>query len=128
MPTYSSSLRPRSSSCCSTTRPQAPEYDAVFGQAPSPEVMAMLERNREMSVRICWKPYMHDPSLPDRLARVNIPTRILWGRDDKLAPVECGHLFQQAIPGSDLVIIDNCGHVPQMEKTDEFLQAATSFL
>jgi len=71
---------------------------------------------------------MHDLSLAHRLARVNIPTRIVWGRDDKLAPVECGHLFQQAIPGSDLVIIDNCGHLPQMEQTDQFLQAATSFL
>ena len=107
---------------------QAPEYDQVFGQAPTPEQMAVLERNREMSVRVCWKPYMHDLSLAPRLARVNIPTRIVWGRDDKLAPLECGHLFQQAIPGSDLVVIDNCGHLPQMEKTEEFLETALSFL
>ena len=107
---------------------QAPEYEQVFGQAPTPEQVATLERNREMSVRICWKPYMHDPSLAARLGRVNIPVRIVWGREDRLAPVECGELFRQAIPGADLVVIDNCGHLPQMEKPEEFLQAALEFL
>ncbi len=107
---------------------QAPEYDQIFGQPPPPEQLAVLERNREMAARVCWKPYMHDPSLAPRLARVNIPTRIVWGREDRLVPVECGQLFQQAIPGSDLVVIDHCGHLPQLEKPEEFLQAARSFL
>ena len=107
---------------------QAPEYSQTFGQAPTREQTAILERNREMAVRVCWKPYMHHPSLAQRLGRVNIPTCIVWGREDRLAPLECGQLFRQAIPGSDLVVIDNCGHLPQMEKTDEFLQAAQAFL
>lgn len=107
---------------------QSPEYPQLFGQPPPPELAAVLERNREMAARVCWKPYMHDPRLPSLLARVNIPTRILWGREDKLAPVECGYLFQQAIPGSDLVIIDHCGHLPHIEKPQEFLQAALDFL
>ena len=107
---------------------QAPEYDQVFGQTPTPEQLNILERNREMSVRVGWKPYMHDPSLAPRLARVNIPTRIVWGKNDKLAPVECGQMFQQAIPGSELVVLDNCGHVPQIEKPEEFLQTALDFL
>ena len=107
---------------------QAPEFDRVFGQTPPPERLAALERNREMAARVCWKPYMHNLSLAPLLARVNIPTRIVWGREDRLAPVECGHLFQQAIPGADLVVIDNCGHLPQMEKPEEFLQAAMPFL
>ena len=107
---------------------QAPEYDQVFGQAPTPEQLNILERNREMSVRVGWKPYMHDPSLAPLLARVNIPTRIVWGKNDKLAPLECGQMFQQAIPGSELVVLDNCGHVPQIEKPEEFLQTALDFL
>jgi pimeloyl-ACP methyl ester carboxylesterase len=70
---------------------------------------------------------MYDPRLPSLLARVNIPTRIVWGGNDKLIPLECGQMFKQAIPGSDLVVIDNCGHVPQMEKTEEFVNAAVEF-
>ena len=107
---------------------QAPEYPQLFGTPPSPEMAAILERNREMAARVCWKPYMHDPRLPALLARVNIPTRIIWGREDELAPLECGYLFQQAIPGSDLIIIDHCGHLPHIEKPQEFLQAARDFL
>ena len=107
---------------------QAPEYDQLYGQEPTPEQRETAESNREMAVRLCWKPYMHDPRLPDLLARVNIPTRIVWGREDRSIPVECGQLYHQAIPGSDLVVINNCGHFPQVEKPDEFLKAVLDFM
>ena len=107
---------------------QAPEYDQLYGQELTPEQVEIAERNREMSVRMCWKPYMYDPRLPDLLARVNIPTRILWGRQDRLVPLECGELYHQAIPGSELVVVDDCGHSPQVEKPDEFVRLALEFL
>ena len=44
---------------------------------------------------------------------VTIPTCIVWGREDRLVPWDCAGLFQKAIPGSDLVVIENCGHVPK---------------
>ena len=37
------------------------------------------------------------------------------------------HLRKQAIPGSDLVVIDNCGHSPQVEKPDEFIKTALEY-
>ena len=107
---------------------QAPEYDQVFGQELTPEQQDTAESNREMAVRLCWKPYMHDPRLTDLLARVNIPTRIVWGREDRVVPVECGELYHQAIPSSDLVVMDNCGHFPQFEKPEEFIKTALDFM
>ena len=107
---------------------QAPEYDEIYGGTPTPEQVAQSERDREMAVRVCWKPYMHDPRLPLLLERVTIPTRVLWGRQDKLVPVECGEQYQQAIKGSDLVVLDGCGHSPQIEKPQEFVTAALEFL
>ena len=107
---------------------QVPEFDQIYGRDPTPEEREVAERNREMAVRIGWKPYMHDPRLPGLLARVKIPTRIVWGREDRLVPIECGRLYQQSIPGSELVVIDNCGHVPQMEQTDQFVKLALDFL
>ena len=107
---------------------QAPEYDQVYGQQLTPEQQDMAERNREMAVRLCWKPYMHDPRLRGLLARVKIPARIIWGGQDKLVPVNCGELYRQAIPGSELVIIDDCGHVPQVEKPETFSRLALDFL
>ena len=107
---------------------QVPEYDEIYGQTPTGEQAALAERDREMAVRLCWKPYMHDPRLPTLLARVRLPTRIVWGRDDRLVPVECGQLYQEAIPGSDLVFLEGCGHSPQIEKPEEFTQTALDFL
>ena len=107
---------------------RVPEYQQLYGDERTPEQNEAAEQNREMAVRLCWKPYMFNPRLPGLLTRVKIPTRIVWGRQDQLVPLECGQLYQKAIPGSDLVIIDNCGHVPQVEKTDEFVKTALEFL
>lgn len=107
---------------------QAPEFEQLYGQAPTPEQREIAERNLEMSVRICWKPYLHDPRLPSLLERVKIPTRIVWGRQDRIVPLECGELYRQAIDGSELVVIDNCGHAPQIEKPDDFTRIALEFL
>jgi len=107
---------------------QAAEYESIYGGEPTPEQTDTAERNREMSVRICWKPYMYDRRLTGLLARVSIPTRIVWGANDRLIPLECGQRFNKATPGSDLVVIDNCGHVPQIEKTEEFVKTALEFL
>ena len=107
---------------------QASEYEQLYGGEPTPEQTDASEQNREMAVRLCWKPYMYDSRLPGLLGRVNIPTRIVWGRNDQLVPLECGESYHKAIPGSDLVVIDNCGHVPQLEKTDEFVKTALDFL
>ena len=107
---------------------QAPEYDEIYCQTPTPEQAALAERDREMAVRLCWKPYMYDPRLPTLLARLRLPTRIVWGREDRIVPVECGQLYQEAIPGSGLVIMEGCGHSPQIEKPEEFAQAALDFL
>ena len=95
---------------------RVPEYEEIYGQTPSPEQVEIAESNREMAVGLCWKPYMYDLRLPGLLNRVTIPTRIVWGRDDRLVPLECAELYQKAIPGSDLVVVENCGHLPQVEK------------
>ncbi|MDA0264548.1 MAG: alpha/beta hydrolase [Chloroflexi bacterium] len=107
---------------------QAPEYQAVYGKDPTPEEAMAAESNREMAVRLCWKPYMHDPRLTSLLKRVSIPARMVWGKNDRIVPVECGEIYQRTIKGSDLVVIDNCGHSPQVERPDDFIKTALEFL
>jgi len=59
---------------------------------------------------------------------INVPTLILWGRNDKVIPLSIGEKLDQAIPDSRLVIIEHVGHVPQEEKADETIAHITQFL
>jgi pimeloyl-ACP methyl ester carboxylesterase len=56
------------------------------------------------------------------------PTLIVWGREDGLTPLANGERFNRDIVGSKLVVIDQCGHVPNFEKASEFNAALIKFL
>jgi pimeloyl-ACP methyl ester carboxylesterase len=108
---------------------QVANYELLFGSKPTPEAREAHIINREAATRYCWKPYMHDPSLPPLLERLrDIPTLVLWGREDRIVPVECGELYHQAIAGARLEMIDRCGHFPHLEKPAEFTRAVSAFL
>ncbi|MFY9609406.1 MAG: alpha/beta hydrolase [Blastocatellia bacterium] len=66
--------------------------------------------------------------LDKKLAAVKQPTLIIWGREDGLTPLAMGERFKKEIGGSQLFIIDKCGHVPQLEKPLEFNAALIKFL
>jgi pimeloyl-ACP methyl ester carboxylesterase len=58
---------------------------------------------------------------------INQPTLIIWGEDDRVIPVEDGHKLHASILNSRLVVLKNCGHVPQEEKSDIFAELVTEF-
>jgi 2-hydroxy-6-oxonona-2,4-dienedioate hydrolase len=68
-----------------------------------------------------------DDVLDNRLQDINRPTLVLWGHDDKLIPLSLGERFHQEIARSSLRIIDNCGHMPQVECPDDFATAVLQF-
>ncbi len=51
----------------------------------------------------------------DRVGEIKVPTLIIWGASDKWVPVAVGRKLNKSIPGSRMVILKNCGHVPQEE-------------
>ena len=59
---------------------------------------------------------------------VRAPTLIVWGKYDELANPAGADRLEQAIHGSRKVIIDNCGHMPQLEKAGEFNRLVADFL
>ena len=67
-----------------------PEWDELFARPPTPAEQEVALRNREMTARLTWKPYMHNPRLAHFLPRVGNPTLIVWGREDRIVPVVCG--------------------------------------
>ena len=85
-------------------------------------------RNREMASRLCWRPYMHNPNLPEYLKLIQVPALIVCGRQDGIVPVNAGEIYHQVLKGSSLHVFEECGHSPQLEKPQEFLDLTLGFL
>lgn len=66
--------------------------------------------------------------LDEKVKMIKAPTLVLWGREDGLTPLAIGEAFAKDIPGAQLVVIEKCGHVPQLEKAAEFNAALLKFL
>src|SRR2546427_13102960 len=64
----------------------------------------------------------------EKAGSIHAPTLVVWGHDDTLIPLATAARLQKAIPGAKLVVIDQCGHIPQIEKPQEFNKALLEFL
>jgi pimeloyl-ACP methyl ester carboxylesterase len=60
--------------------------------------------------------------------KVTARTLIIWGKHDALCSQVAATALAEGISGSELVLIDDCGHVPWIEKHDVFMSALTNFL
>jgi pimeloyl-ACP methyl ester carboxylesterase len=58
---------------------------------------------------------------------ISQPTLIVWGEHDTVIPLRDGHKLHNAIPDSRLVVIKDCGHVPQEERSDVFANVVAEF-
>jgi len=62
------------------------------------------------------------------LDKINIPTLIIWGREDRLFPVRHARFAREKIPDSHLYIFERCGHMPNFERPGEFNSLVLNFL
>lgn len=62
------------------------------------------------------------------LSKLNIPTLLLWGRNDTTVPFEQSELLREAMPHVDFHVIEDCGHIPHYEKPDEVNPILLNFL
>ena len=63
-----------------------------------------------------------------RLKELAVPTMLFWGANDEIIPVKHAHRAAQLIPGAGLHVFEECGHWPQMERTEEFNELMLRFL
>jgi pimeloyl-ACP methyl ester carboxylesterase len=67
------------------------------------------------------------PDDNDDPGRVRAPTLIVWGDEDRLVPLEHGRRLARAIPGARLEIVPAAGHMPFLERPEEFLRVVRPF-
>lgn len=68
------------------------------------------------------------PFLDSRLRDIKVPTLIIWGKQDLLVPLDTAERFAKGIRGSKLIVIDNAGHLPQVEQPKAFTRAVKVFV
>ena len=102
--------------------------EAVIAGSERPELEDAALKNRMMTAKLSWQPRNHDPQLRKWLHRIKVPTLLVWGDHDRLFPKEYALAYQRLIPGAKVVIIPNCGHLPHVEKGDEFAAELETFI
>ena len=64
----------------------------------------------------------------DRLEEISCPTLIVWGAEDSVLSVDDAHEFERHIPQSEKVVMEDTGHVPQLERPQAFNETLLAFL
>src|SRR5438132_442206 len=106
--------------------PQGPMSTLVIKEEADEQSMMTAYQSLTVLARLVWeRPY--DPKLAQRLRRIQCPTLLLWGDHDRLVPPPHGEAYRKSIPGAELKLIKNCGHLPMFEKEAEFVDTITKF-
>jgi pimeloyl-ACP methyl ester carboxylesterase len=99
-------------------------FDEKLAQArlAQPEDVDISLKNRHTTARLAWEPRLHDPHLGKWLHRIEVPVKIVWGREDRILPVGFVDEFKRLMPRAQVHILEKCGHLPHAEKADEFVE------
>jgi pimeloyl-ACP methyl ester carboxylesterase len=64
----------------------------------------------------------------EKIGKIRAPTLIIWGRSDRLIPLSAGERYRKGIIGAKLLVLEDCGHAPQIERPERFNQIVLDFL
>lgn len=64
----------------------------------------------------------------EELSRITVPALFPWCREDTVTPLSWGEDFARALPNGRLVVLERCGHFPNIEQPEQFNAAVLRFL
>ena len=107
---------------------------SVYGD-PSRVTEALIDRHYELALREGNRRalglrvrQMVNGEQEERINAIRAPTLLLWGSRDRLVPPSVGQDFARRIAGSQLVMLEGLGHVPQEEDPARSLAPVKTFL
>ncbi|MCD0453011.1 alpha/beta fold hydrolase [Actinocorallia sp. API 0066] len=102
--------------------------DERYAASIDPEVVASPPLRRPSgpnALRTLWR---MDFTRDERLARLPVPTLVLWGAQDKVNRPSGGRALAERMPDCDLYVVANTGHWVQFERAALFNRICTDFL
>jgi pimeloyl-ACP methyl ester carboxylesterase len=107
-------------------------FDVEKGKRDFPSMpeakLAIIARNVETTARFCWEPYMHNPKLKRRLHRIQVPTLVVWGKNDGIVSPDYGKAYSKMIKGAKFATVPKAGHYPHLEQPEAFMKAIAGFV
>ncbi|MGE3511903.1 MAG: alpha/beta fold hydrolase [Vicinamibacterales bacterium] len=101
-------------------------------QARRPQIAERLRgvalENRAAGVGGVIKAMMNRPDSTSLLPSITCPTLVMVGAEDGLTPPQLSRAMHTAIPGSELIEIDETGHLPNLEQPERFNATISRFL
>jgi pimeloyl-ACP methyl ester carboxylesterase len=102
--------------------------EKMLAHAPTPDEMDLQLTNRFMATKLGWEPRWFSPALERWLHRIDVPTLVVWGREDKIMPSAYAEVWRSRVPDVRVEIVPECGHLPQVEKADLVAEKVLGFL
>jgi pimeloyl-ACP methyl ester carboxylesterase len=92
------------------------------------QVLAMMRGTSPEGAAAALRGRAERPDYTDMLARIRVPTLVVVGSDDEFTPVGDAEFMADRVPGARLAVIDGAGHMPNLERRDEFDAVLGDFL
>lgn len=102
----------------------------MFTEAASPDLLdemaAIMAGFHPVGFRLMAKSSA-DTDTTDLLPKIEAPTLLLWGDEDRRSSTSIAEQFRDAIPNAELAVIPHAGHLSNMEQPDEFNRQVRRF-
>lgn len=104
-------------------------YDPVHATDELVDEMLEIVNDRPRAVRLIKMARSAEKeTVADQLVELDMPTLLIWGRDDIITPPDVAKQFRDLIPKAELHFIRQCGHAPMIEHPDQFNVLTIEFL
>jgi pimeloyl-ACP methyl ester carboxylesterase len=104
-------------------------YDPAHATEELVDEMLEIVNDRPRAFRLLkFARSADEETVTDQLSQLDMPSLLVWGRDDIITPPEVAEEFRDRMPNAHLEFIDKCGHAPMIEHPDTFNELTLNFL
>lgn len=94
----------------------------------TPELQEAYDKNRYAAAKYTWQPRLYNPKLARWLHRIDLPTHVIWGEEDRLIPPPHAAALAAEIRGAERTMLPQCGHLVDIERPELFADTVTRFI
>ncbi len=102
--------------------------ETMLADEPSPEQIDEIVTNSVATARLAWHPRLFNPALRKWLRRIDRPTHIVWGEEDRIIPAAYAAELAGLIDGAKTTMVPDAGHMVHVEALDTVMNAFDDFI